>query len=271
MSTESKPVTIRSLLDMKREGRKIVMLTAYDALFASLIEEAGVEVVLVGDSLNTVLCGQDTTLSATLEQMIYHGRAVRTGVRRAFLVVDMPFLTYQVSIEEAKRNAGRVMQATGAQAVKLEGGRTVAPTVRAIVDMGVPVMGHLGFTPQSVHGLGGPRVQGRDDAAAERLIDDARALAEAGAFSLVLELIPRGLARRVTEAVPIPTLGIGSGPGCDGQVLVLHDMLGLNERFHAKFVRRYGELADEVRKAVRAYGDDVRNGRYPDEAHSFGP
>ncbi len=269
MPSDSKPVTVRDLLAMKREGKKIAMLTAYDALFAHLLDEAGVDVLLVGDSVNTVLCGQETTLSATLEQMIYHGRTVRAGTRHALVVVDLPFLTYQVSVEEAKRNAGRVMQLTGAHAVKLEGGRTMAPTVAALVQIGIPVVGHLGFTPQSVHALGGPRVQGRAADDAERLIDDARALAEAGVCAIVLELMPTDVARRITEAVPVPTIGIGSGPECDGQVLVLHDMLGLNEGFSPKFLKRYAELADAVREAARTYADEVRRGTYPDKAHSF--
>ncbi|HKI96791.1 MAG TPA: 3-methyl-2-oxobutanoate hydroxymethyltransferase [Gemmatimonadales bacterium] len=269
MPSDSKPVTVRDLVAMKRDGRKIVVLTAYDALFAHLLDEAGVDVLLVGDSVNTVLCGRETTLSATLDQMIYHGRIVRRGTRRALVVVDLPFLTYQVSVEEAKRNAGHVMQQTGAHAVKLEGGRTMAPTIAALVEMGVPVMGHLGFTPQSVHALGGPRVQGRAADDAERLIADARALADAGAFAIVLELMPTDVARRITEAVPVPTIGIGSGPKCDGQVLVLHDMLGLNEGFSPKFLKHYAELAEAVRNAARTYADEVRQGTYPDTAHSF--
>jgi 3-methyl-2-oxobutanoate hydroxymethyltransferase len=185
------------------------------------------------------------------------------------LVLDMPFLSYQVSVEDAKRNAGRVMQVTGAAAVKLEGGAWLAPTVRALVEMGIPVMAHLGFTPQSVHALGGPRVQGRSADAAERMIADARALADAGAFAMVLELVPAPLAERLTKDLPIPTIGIGSGPGCDGQVLVLHDMLGLNETFRPKFLKRYATLAEEVRRAVSAFAAEVRDGRYPDDDHSF--
>jgi 3-methyl-2-oxobutanoate hydroxymethyltransferase len=265
----SNPVTTLDLHTMKREGRKIVALTAYDALFARLVDAAGADIVLVGDSVNTVLCGQPTTLSATLEQMVYHGRIVRAGVTRALLVLDMPFLSYQVSVEDAKRNAGRVMQVTGAAAVKLEGGAWVAPTVQALVEIGIPVMAHLGFTPQSIHALGGPRVQGRDPDAADRLLADARALEAAGAFALVLELVPAPLAERVTAVLTIPTIGIGSGAACDGQVLVLHDMLGLNEQFKARFVKRYANLAEDVRGAVRAFAEDVRAGRYPDAEHSF--
>ena len=268
MSPELKRVSTRTLLDMKRAGKKIVSLTAYDALFARLLDQAGVDVVLVGDSFNTVLAGAETTLSATLEQMIHHGRMARAGVERALVVVDMPFLTFQVSAEEAKRNCGRVLQATGAHAVKIEGGTHIAPTVRELVEIGIPVMGHLGLTPQSVHALGGYRVQGREPEAAERLLTDAKALEEAGAFSIVLELIPAGVAQRITKSLSVPTIGIGAGPHCDGQVLVLHDMLGLNEGFHGKFVKRYAELADAVRAAVRAFGDEVRGGRYPDDAHS---
>jgi 3-methyl-2-oxobutanoate hydroxymethyltransferase len=262
-------VTTVGLQAMKRDGRKIVALTAYDALFAGLVDDAGTDLVLVGDSVNTVLCGQPTTVSATLEQMIYHGRIVRAGVRRALLVIDMPFLTYQVSPEDARRNAGRVMQVTGASGVKLEGGAWLVDTVRGLVQIGIPVMAHLGFTPQSVHALGGARVQGRGSDAADRLVADAQALEAAGAFALVLELVPSPVAERVTAALSIPTIGIGSGPACDGQVLVLHDMLGLNEGFKARFLKRYATLADDVRRAARAFGDDVRAGRYPDADHSF--
>jgi 3-methyl-2-oxobutanoate hydroxymethyltransferase len=254
---------------MKRSGTRIVSLTAYDALFAELLDQSGVDVVLVGDSVNTVLAGQPTTVSATLEQMIYHGRMVRAGVRRALVVVDMPFLTYQISIEEARRNCGRVMQATMASAVKLEGGSAMVPTIRSLVEIGIPVMGHLGLTPQSVHALGGYRVQGREAETADRLMKDARALEEAGAFGIVLELVPAALAEQITRSLTIPTIGIGAGPHCDGQVLVLHDMLGLNEHLNTKFLKRYANLAELVRDAVRCYGEDVRAGTYPDSAHSF--
>jgi 3-methyl-2-oxobutanoate hydroxymethyltransferase len=268
MSPE-KPVTTRSVLEMKRTGKKIVTLTAYDALFAELLDQSGVDIILVGDSVNTVLCAQDTTISATIEQMIYHGRIVRAGVRRALVVIDMPFMTYQVSIEDAKRNCGRVMQLTNAHAVKLEGGVNMAPTIRALVEIGIPVMGHLGLTPQSVHALGGYRVQGREADAADRLVADAKALEEAGVFSIVLELMPAAVADRITKAISVPTIGIGAGAQCDGQVLVLHDMLGLNEHLNPKFLKRYANLADQVRDAVRCYGEEVRSGTYPDSAHSF--
>ncbi len=266
-----KRVSTLELIRMKREGLKIVMLTAYDTLFAALVDQAGADVILVGDSVSTVLCGEETTLSTTLEQMIYHGRIVRSGVARALVLVDMPFLSYQISIEDAKRNIGRVIKETKVHGVKVEGGESVAPTVRAIVEMGVPVMSHLGFTPQSVHALGGHRIQGRDVEAADRIVGDAVALEEAGAFSIVLDLMPSAVARRVTEAVQIPTIGIGSGPDCDGQVLGLHDMLGLNEGFDPKFLKRYAELGEAVRAAVRAFGEEVRAGRFPDDAHSYDP
>lgn len=263
------PVTTRDFLVWKKAGRKIVCVTAYDALFGRLVDEAGVDCVLVGDSVNQVLAGEPSTLSATVEQMVYHGRAARRGVRRALLVVDMPFLSYQVSREEALRNCGRVMQETGAQAVKLEGGAGMAETVRALVDIGVPVMGHVGLTPQSVHALGGYRVQGRDADAAARLEADAKALEAAGCFAVVLELVPAPLAARISAALAIPTIGIGAGPGCDGQVLVLPDLLGLNDRFAPKFLKRYANLADDVRRAVGAFADEVRRGAYPDDDHSF--
>jgi 3-methyl-2-oxobutanoate hydroxymethyltransferase len=269
MPEDRRRVRTVDLKQMKADRRKIVALTSYDALFGSLVDEAGVDIVLVGDSLNTVLCGEDTTLSATLDQMIYHGRIVRRGVRRALLVVDMPYLTYHVSIEEAKRNCGRVLKETGAEAVKLEGGQGMAPVVAALVSIGIPVMGHVGFTPQSVHALGGHRVQGREDGDLERIVGDVRALENAGAFSVVLELMPARVARAATEAVAIPTIGIGSGPDCDGQVLVLHDMLGLNEQFRAKFLKRYADMAETVKSAVREYGDDVRSGRYPESRHGY--
>ncbi len=263
-----RPVSIVDLLDMKTRAEKIVMSTAYDALFASLIDRAGVDAILVGDSVVTVLGGHETTLPATLEQMIYHGAMVRRGTTRALVVVDMPFLSYQVSVEEAIRNAGTVLKQTGAAAVKLEGGRAVAPTIRALVDAGIPVMGHLGFTPQSVHALGGHRVQGREDTQANRLLEDARMLEDGGVFSIVLELVPAQLAERVSETLSIPTIGIGAGAGCDGQVLVLHDLLGLNERFQPKFLKRYAELGSAVREAVSRYAEEVRTGKYPDTNHS---
>jgi 3-methyl-2-oxobutanoate hydroxymethyltransferase len=270
MADERSLVTTYELLRMKEKGERIVALTCYDALFAQLLDASGVDIVLVGDSVNQVLGGASTTLSATLDQMIYHTTIVRRGVERALVVCDMPFLTYQVTPEEAIRNCGRAMRESGCHAVKLEGGQPVAATVRRLVDVGIPVMGHIGLTPQSVHALGGYRVQGREDVAAERLKADAKALEDAGAFAVVLELIPAPLASQITKALTIPTIGIGAGPACDGQVLVLHDMLGLNDRFSAKFVKKYAALAEDVREAVRLFAAEVREGRYPGPEHSFG-
>jgi len=269
MTEVPKPVTAHELLKMKERGERIVVLTCYDALFARLLDASDIDILLVGDSVNQVLAGAETTLSATLDQMLYHTRSVRRGAERAMVICDMPFLSYQVSKEEAIRNCGHVMAETGCHGVKLEGGRPMAETVRALVDRGIPVMGHLGLTPQSVHALGGYRVQGRDRDTAERLAYDAKALEEAGAFAIVLELIPAPLASQITRSVAIPTIGIGAGPACDGQVLVVHDMLGLNDRFAAKFVKRYATLAEDVREAARLFAAEVREGRYPGPEHSF--
>jgi 3-methyl-2-oxobutanoate hydroxymethyltransferase len=263
-------LTTLELLRMKEKGERIVALTCYDALFARLLDASGIDILLVGDSVNQVLGGAASTLSATLDQMIYHTRIVRRGVERALVVCDMPFLTYQVTPEEAVRNCGRAMQETGCHAIKLEGGQPMAATVRRLVDVGIPVMGHIGLTPQSVHALGGYRVQGREDVAAERLKADAKALEEAGAFAIVLELIPAPLASQISKSLTIPTIGIGAGPACDGQVLVLHDMLGLNDQFSAKFVKKYAALAEDVREAARLFAAEVREGRYPGPEHSFG-
>jgi 3-methyl-2-oxobutanoate hydroxymethyltransferase len=269
VSDDRRPFTVADALRQKAQGERLVVLTCYDALFAKLLDESGVDILLVGDSLNQVIAGAETTLSATLDQMIYHPKIVKRGSRRAMVVCDMPFLSYQASAEEAIRNCGRVMAETGCHAVKLEGGQPMAATVRALVDIGIPVMGHIGLTPQSVHALGGYRVQGRDEKTAERLKQDARALEAAGAFAIVLELVPSALATAISQSVAIPTIGIGAGPGCDGQVLVLHDMLGLNEGFQAKFVKHYASLATTVRDAVQRFGEDVRDGRYPGSEHSF--
>ncbi|HEY2807129.1 MAG TPA: 3-methyl-2-oxobutanoate hydroxymethyltransferase [Gemmatimonadales bacterium] len=268
-SADTKVVTVVDLLTWKQEGRKIVCLTAYDALMGRLVDESGVDVILVGDSVNQVFAGQPSTLSATVDQMIYHASAVRRGVKRALLIVDMPFLSYQISPEDALRNCGRVMKETGAHAVKLEGGLGMAPTVRVLVDAGIPVMGHIGLTPQSVHALGGYRVQGRTDVAAQRLESDAKALEEAGAFAVVLELVPADLAARISKSLTIPTIGIGAGGDCDGQVLVLPDMLGLNDVFKPKFLKKYADLAGEVRRAASTFVSEVREKKYPDDGHSF--
>ena len=263
-------VTVRDFRARKGQGEKLVVLTAYDALFARLVDEAGVDAVLVGDSVGNVVAGFESTIPVTLDQMIYHGAAVRRGVTRAMLVLDMPFLTYQVSAEQALRNCGRVMQETLATAVKLEGAdESVTRAIREVVRVGIPVMGHIGFTPQSVHAMGGARVQGRDAAGATALVDGAKRLEDAGVFSIVLELLPADVATRVTAAVSVPTIGIGAGVGCDGQVLVLPDMLGLNDGFSPKFLKRYATLAADVRRAVGEFGAEVRAGRYPDADHSF--
>jgi 3-methyl-2-oxobutanoate hydroxymethyltransferase len=269
MSADPRPRTVLDLLALKAAGRRIVVLTCYDAVFARLLEQADIDVLLVGDSLNQVLAGHETTLSTTLDQMIYHAASVRRGSRRALVFVDLPFLTYQVSISDAIKNAGRVLQETGAHGVKLEGGSHMAETVSALVERGIPVMGHLGLTPQSVHALGGYRVQGRDEKSAERLQKDAKALEAAGACAVVLELVPQPLATKISQSLTIPTIGIGAGPGCDGQVLVLHDMLGLNEEFAPRFLKLYAHLADSVRQAVRCFADEVREGKYPGKEHSF--
>ncbi len=268
MRADAQPRTPPDLVAMKAAGRKIAVLTCYDAMFARVIAPE-VDALLVGDSVNQVVAGRETTLSATLDQLVYHASAVRRGTADALVVVDLPYLTYHVSAEDAIRNAGRVLQETGAQAVKLEGGAPMTATIRALVDRGMPVMGHLGLTPQSVHALGGYRVQGRSDAAAARLEEDARALEEAGAFSIVLELVPAALARRISQSLTIPTIGIGAGAGCDGQVLVLYDMLGLNETFRPRFLKHYAQLAEVVRGAARAFTDEVRTGRYPGDEHGY--
>jgi 3-methyl-2-oxobutanoate hydroxymethyltransferase len=262
-------VTMPGLMACKQAGERLAMLTCYDALFARLLDNAGIDILLVGDSVNELLAGRTSTLSATLDQMIYHGASVVRGTRRAAVVVDLPFLSYQVTVGEAIRNAGRVLAETGCQAVKLEGGRAMAPAVAAIVERGIPVVGHLGLTPQHIQRFGGYRVQGRSEHDGEALLDDARALEAAGASAVVLELVPRELAARVTAALGIPTIGIGAGPHCDGQVLVLHDMLGLNEGFTPKFLRHFAELGPAVRSAVAQYAEAVRAGHYPDDSHSF--
>jgi 3-methyl-2-oxobutanoate hydroxymethyltransferase len=274
MSTQSRGgerrVRVLDLREMKRRGERIAALTAYDFLFARLVDGAGTDVILVGDSLAHVVLGLDSTLPVTLDDMIHHARAVRRGVDRALVVVDMPFLTYQVSAEEAVRNAGRVLQETGAAAVKLEGGSPeMADTIAAVVRAGIPVMAHIGFTPQSVNALGGFRVQGRGESAAARLVEEAHRVQAAGAFSVVLELVPGTVAERVTAELEIPTIGIGAGAGCDGQVLVLHDMLGLNTEFTPKFLRRFGELGAAVSSSVEAYVQAVRAGEYPAAEHTF--
>ena len=263
-----KRVTLRDIAKFKHEKRKLVVVTAYDVLFARAVDASDVDIVLVGDSLGNVVAGFDSTLRVTLDNMIYHGAAVRRGVKRAFLVVDLPFLSYQASIERAILNAGRVLQETGADAVKIEGGSLeMVETVAALTRTGIPVMAHLGFTPQSVRTLG-MRIQGKEPGDSARLVAEATALEHAGAFAVVLELLPTDVAREVTDSITIPTIGIGAGPHCDGQVLVLPDLLGLNEGFAPKFLKRYANLAQTTRDAVDKYATEVRSGEYPDAEHS---
>lgn len=269
-SPDGRPVTVPRLGAMKRDGERITMVTAYDATFARLFDEAGIDVLLVGDSLGMVVQGQDSTLPVTVDEVIYHCRAVARGTRRAHIVGDMPFLSWQVSAEQALRNAGRFLAEGGAQAVKLEGGEEAAPTIERIVHAGIPVMAHVGLTPQSVHAMGGFRVQGKTEAKAARVLADAKAVADAGAYALVLEGIPTDLAARITAAVGIPTIGIGAGPHCDGQVLVCYDLLGLTPDLKPKFVKRYAEFFEEGVAAAARYRDEVRAGTFPSAEYSFG-
>ncbi len=270
LPSDQRPVTVPLLRAMKRKGERISMVTAYDSTFARLFDEAGIDVLLVGDSLGMVVQGQSSTLPVTVDEVIYHCRAVARGARHAHIVGDMPFLSWQLSPEEALRNAGRFLSEGGAQAVKLEGGVDAAPTISRIVQAGIPVMGHVGLTPQSVHAMGGFRVQGKTEEAARRVIDDARAVAAAGAYALVLEGIPSDLAGRITSTVDIPTIGIGAGAQCDGQVLVCYDLLGLTPDLRPKFVKRYADFFEDGVKAAKRYKEEVRTGIFPSEEHSFG-
>jgi 3-methyl-2-oxobutanoate hydroxymethyltransferase len=264
-----KKLTIQDIIMMKKNGEKISMLTAYDASFAGLIDAAGIDVVLVGDSLGMVLLGYNSTIPVTMEEMLHHCRAASKGVKRALLVGDMPFMSYQVSESEAITNAGRFLKEAGCDAVKLEGGTEMCDTVSAIVKAGISVMGHIGLTPQTASQLGGYKVQGKDAASARNLLQSARDLETAGAFSIVLECIPAQLSEAITKAVSIPTIGIGAGKNCDGQVLVTHDMVGMFEKFVPSFVKQYTNLAPQIKEAVAAYHEEVKNGTFPDEEHSF--
>ena len=263
-----KKVTIPSLLLKKKRNERLSMLTAYDATFGRLVDDAGVDLILVGDSLGMVIQGQDNTLGVTVDDVIYHCRAVARGVQRALIIADMPFMSYQVSAEQTLRNAGRMLAEGQAHAVKMEGAQ-VAPSIKRVVEAGIPVMGHVGLTPQSVHALGGFVVQGKNQRSAQRLIDDAKRLEDAGCFSLVLESIPAILAERVTASLQIPTIGIGAGVGCDGQVLVIYDLLGLNPDFKPKFVKRYAEMGMIARDAAATFVDEVQRGVFPSAAQSF--
>jgi 3-methyl-2-oxobutanoate hydroxymethyltransferase len=262
-------VSIHDLKAMKQRGEKIAMLTAYDYPTARLLDEAGVPIILVGDSLGMVVLGYDSTLPVTMADMLHHVRAVVRGTQRAHVVADMPFMSYQAGPEDALRNAGRFLQEAGAQSVKLEGGVSVAETVRRLVEAGIPVMGHIGLTPQSVNQFGGYKVQGKTPAAAVKLLNDAAALEQAGAYAIVLETIPAPLGKLISERLSIPTIGIGAGPHCDGQVQVLHDMLGLYPDFVPKHAKQYAHLAEEIGRAVREYVAEVQEGRFPTERESF--
>jgi 3-methyl-2-oxobutanoate hydroxymethyltransferase len=265
----ARPVSIHDLRAHKKRGERFAMLTAYDYLTAQILDEAGVEILLVGDSLANVVLGYETTVSVTVDEMLHHVRAVRRGTRRALVVADMPFMSYQVSLEEGLRNAGRFLQEGGAHGVKLEGAGPVVDLTAHLVSLGIPVMGHLGLTPQSVNQLGGFRVQGRDEDSAERLIADARELDEAGAFAIVLECVPTDVGRRITEAVSTPTIGIGAGPHTDGQVLVVSDLLGLTSGRLPRFVKQYANLREVITDAVKAYSAEVESGDYPAPEHSY--
>ena len=266
-------VTTRRLLEMKEQGEKIAMLTAYDFTTARILDRSGIDVILVGDSASNVFSGHNTTLPITIEEMIYHAKAVVRGVQaetsRAMVVIDMPFMSYQLSSEEALRNAGKIMKDNECDAVKMEGGAVIVDTVKRITDVGIPVMGHLGLTPQSIYRFGSYKVRAREKTEAEELLRDAVRLEKAGAFALVLEKIPADLAVEVTRSVSIPTIGIGAGMSCDGQVLVINDMLGLNTEFHPRFVRKYAELDSIIHDAVIRYVDDVRKEQFPSEEESY--
>ena len=267
--TMDKKITIVDLQEMKEKGEKITMLTAYDYPTARILDQCGVEVLLIGDSVGNVVMGTDNTLPVTTDEIIYHTKAVVRGRKRALIVADMPFMSYQVSVEEAKREAGKLIKKGGAEAVKLEGGENMEEVIRAICDIDVPVMGHIGLTPQSIHRMGGYKVQGKEEKQREKLLSDALAVERAGAFSVVLEAVPLSLAREITRTLKIPTIGIGAGIHCDGQVLVIHDLLGLSGGFRPKFVKQYVNLEAEITKAVNKFLTEVRKEKFPTDDHSF--
>ncbi len=262
-------VTVNDLKEMKARGDKIAMMTAYDYTSARIVDDAGIPAILVGDTLGQVVLGYDSTLPVTMDEMLHHTRAVARGSQRALIIGDMPFMSYQTGAKDAMRNAGRFLQEGGAHAVKLEGGVHVAPTVQRMVEAGIPVMGHVGLTPQSVHRLGGYRVQGKSLKSAVRIMEDARALEDAGVFALVLECVPASLASLITQRLTIPTIGIGAGAGCDGQVQVFHDMLGLFSDFVPRHAKRYATLGEAIAEAVTAYMAEVRDGSFPTSKHSY--
>ncbi len=262
-------ITINQIKEMKQKGEKITMLTAYDYATAKIVDEVGIPLILVGDSLGMVVLGYESTIPVTMEDMLHHTKAVVRGTKQTMVVGDMPFMTYHISVDDALRNAARFIQEAGAQAIKLEGGVTVAEKVKRIVDCGIPVMGHIGLTPQSIHQFGGFKVQGKTPEAATRLLKDAQALEEAGAFAIVLETVPAPLAALITEKIGIPTIGIGAGIGCDGQVQVINDILGSFADFVPKHAKQYAKLTDIIRKAVTEYHDEVKAGSFPTDKQSF--
>ncbi len=261
--------TIQDFLKKKKEGKKIIMLTAYDYPFARIVDEAGIDAILVGDSLGMVVQGLENTLPVTMDEMIYHTKMVTRAVKNAMVLGDMPFMSYQTGISEAVKNAGRFLKEAGASAVKIEGGAEIAEHIRALTKSDIPVMAHIGLTPQSVHRIGGYKVQGKTEAAAKKLVEEAHIVEDAGAFSLLLEAIPIGLAKKITEELSIPTIGIGAGPHCDGQILVLHDVIGLFERFVPKFVKQYANLKEEALKAIKTYREEIEKGIFPSKDQSF--
>jgi len=261
--------TILDIAQMKEQGEKISVLTAYDYPFARLMDNAGIDMILVGDSVGSVFSGYENTLPVTMEEMIYHTRAVARGCEQALIIADLPFLSYQTDLRDARLNAGRLVKEGGAHAVKLEGGEHMEATIRAIVNMDIPVCGHIGLTPQSVHRMGGFRVQGRQDEQVRKIIADAKAVEAAGAFAVVLEAIPADLATEISQQLSIPTIGIGAGAGCDGQVLVIHDILGLCDKYSPKFVKRYADVSTTISRGIEQYIAEVRNGQFPGPEHSF--
>jgi 3-methyl-2-oxobutanoate hydroxymethyltransferase len=267
--TQTDKITVPKIIEMKRKGEKIASLTAYDWLLASLLDASGIDIILVGDSAAMVFAGHDTTLPMTMDQMLYHTRAVTRGVKRALVIADMPFLSFQVTPKQAIENAGRFLQKGRAGGVKIEGGEPMAETIRKITDIGMPVMGHLGLTPQSIQSFGGYRLRGKTEGEAETIRKDAKILEQAGVFAIVLEKIPASLAGEITKSISIPTIGIGAGPDCDGQILVTPDMLGLFESFKPKFVRQYANLAGTIRSAASGFMKDVKSGAYPSKEESF--
>ncbi len=269
-ASRASKITTQTVVDLKHRGEKISMLTAYDYTMASIIDQAGIEIILVGDSASNVMAGYETTVPMTLEHMIYHTSCVVRGVQRALVIADLPFMSYQVTAKEALINAGRMMKEAGAHAVKMEGGKSIVGTVKKIVDAGIPVMGHLGLTPQSIYKFGTYKVRATDEEEANALIADAKLLQDAGCFSIVLEKIPATLAERVSKELDIPTIGIGAGAGCDGQVLVIHDMLGLNKDFNPRFLRRYADLNSIMTEAVQGYIKDVKSRDFPNKDEQYG-